>query len=356
MDGIDAALIDLESNQFIAGITRPYSENARCFLERVLRDELHTLKTFSQLNTILGREFAQAVFELMDKVHIPKTHIKSIGSHGQTLCHDAAADIPYTIQLGCPHTIAELTGMTVVADFRTRDLVVGGQGAPFAPIYHQALFKDYNLPLAVVNIGGIANLTYLAEESRVHGYDIGPGNCLMDFWIKQHLGYDYDSNGDWAVSGHVIEPLLESLLQDPFFKKSKPKSIGKEYFSNTWLENYLQPEYSSADIQATLLMLTAKSIAEAIRSEEHLPKHLMICGGGAHNQALLRALGEELPNVIVKSTGDFDISPDFIEASMFAWLAEKTLTNTPLDMSQITGAKRLTILGTIYPAGIDKGN
>lgn len=356
MDGIDAALIDLESNHFIGGITRPYSGNAQHFLEHVLASNSNTLKDFSQLNTILGREFAHAALELMENTKTPSQQIKAIGSHGQTLCHDATADIPYTVQLGCPHTIAEMTGVTVVADFRTRDLIVGGQGAPFAPIYHQALFKEHKFPLAVVNVGGIANLSYLSDQTTVNGYDIGPGNCLMDSWIKKHQSINYDNNGEWAASGSANESLLISLLQDPYFKKIKPKSIGKEYFSLDWLQQYLKSDYHSADVQATLLQLTAQSIAHAINDEPEIPSELLICGGGAHNKALLHCLTKLLPKVSVQSTAAYNINPDFIEALMFAWLAEKTLKNTALDMSQITGARRLAILGTIYPAGIDKGN
>ncbi|ASQ45826.1 Anhydro-N-acetylmuramic acid kinase [Legionella clemsonensis] len=356
MDGIDAAMIDLESNYFIAGITQPYSRRVKDFLEQIFQEKLHALSAFSQLNTLLGREFAQAALALIEQVNLPCSSIQAIGSHGQTVCHDATADIPYTVQLGCGHTIAELTGITVVADFRTRDLIVGGQGAPFAPIYHQALFKHYSFPLAVVNVGGIANLSYLSEELTVHGYDTGPGNCLMDAWIKRHLGHAFDKNGEWATSGKVIEPLLTALLQDSYFEKIPPKSIGKEYFSLAWLEHYLQPQYSTVDIQATLLMLTAHTIAHAVALEKMPPSQLLICGGGAHNLALINTLSSLLPNMSVKSTEAYGINPDFIEALMFAWLANKTLTNEALDMRSITGAKRAAILGTIYPAGIDKRN
>ncbi|CEK10804.1 anhydro-N-acetylmuramic acid kinase [Legionella hackeliae] len=356
MDGIDAAAIELASNTFIDGLTKPYSQQAKNLLEEVLQEKSQSLAIYSQLNTILGREFAQAALLLMEKTNLSSTSIQAVGSHGQTLCHDASAEIPYTVQLGCAHTIAELTGVTVVADFRTRDLIVGGQGAPFAPIYHQALFKDQQFPLAVVNVGGIANLSYLSNASRVHGYDTGPGNCLMDAWIKKNLGKDYDKNGDWAASGKVIEPLLRALLNDPYFKKSQPKSIGKEYFSLAWLEQHLKPHYSSVDVQATLLMLTANTIADAVNRETQHPTQVLICGGGAHNQALMQILSSLLPETPVKSTSAYGVNPDFIEALMFAWLADKTLMNEPLDMSQITGASRLAILGTIYPAGIDKRN
>ncbi|WP_019216959.1 anhydro-N-acetylmuramic acid kinase, partial [Legionella tunisiensis] len=314
------------------------------------------LKQFSQLNTLLGREFARAALELMAKAKVSAKDIQAIGSHGQTLCHDAIADIPYTVQMGCAHTIAELTGIPVVADFRTRDLVVGGQGAPFAPLYHQALFKGQIYPLAIVNIGGIANMTYLANEHDLSGYDLGPGNCLMDAWIKKHLSQDYDKGGAWAARGHVIEPLLDALLTDTYFKRQQPKSIGKEYFSLDWLANYLQPGYQAVDVQATLLSFTTRAIVHELKAGNLSPKRLLLCGGGAHNTTLLNSLANLVPETRVESTAAININPDFIEAAMFAWLAEKTLNNTPVDLSQITGSTHLIILGVIYPPGIDKRN
>ncbi len=356
MDGVDAALIDLTSNSFIQGLTRPYSAEAKDYLDKVINGELINLKSYSQLNTLLGKEFASAALELIAAAKIPAVAIEAIGSHGQTLCHDANADIPYTVQLGCAHTIAELTGITVVADFRTRDLVVGGQGAPFAPLYHRALFKAQDYPLAVVNIGGIANLTYLANEFGASGYDLGPGNCLMDSWIRKHRGQSYDNQGLWAGEGKPIDSLLAILLADPYFRRKQPKSIGKEYFSLEWLDNYLPSSYCEADVQATLLQLTAMAIAEGIKKVPKPPKQVLICGGGAHNLGLLKAIAILLPEMKVKSTSAINISPDYIEALMFAWLAEKALNCIALDLSPITGAKRLAILGAIYPAGIDKKN
>lgn len=354
MDGIDAALVDLSSNTFIAGVTRPYSKETKQLLNEVCNTQLVNLSTYSQLNTLLGREFSQAALDVMKKARILTSAICAIGSHGQTLCHDATAAIPYTVQLGCAHTIAQQTGITVVADFRTRDLVVGGQGAPFAPIYHQALFKKQAYPLAIVNIGGIANLTYLSE-TEVSGYDLGPGNCLMDHWIQKHQGSAYDHNGVWGASGRVIKPLLESLLTDPYFQRTPPKSIGKEYFSLTWLSNYLQADWAKEDVQATLLMLTARPIVHALTEKKWMPKQLFVCGGGAHNLALMNLLACLLPNINVASTNVIKINPDFVEAIMFAWLAEKTLSNVSMDLSQITGSKQPIVLGSIFP-GTNYGN
>ena len=351
MDGIDAALVDVDTNTLIAGITRPYSEEAKQILLTVLNQAEVRPSILCQLNTLLGSEFALAVLQLLEESNTSLHDVVAIGSHGQTICHDAAAEIPYTLQLGCAHTISEMTGKVVVADFRTRDLVIGGQGAPFAPIYHETLFKEENLPLALVNIGGIANVTYLEPgHGKSCGYDVGPGNCLMDAWIYQHKGLAYDKNGEWAQTGKVIEPLLTTLLDDPYFKRPYPKSLGKEYFSPAWLSACLRRDDDPSDIQATLVQFTAVTIANDIKKWRSPVKHLTICGGGAHNLALMRALSEELPQIKVDSTLAFGVDPDFIEAMMFAWLAEKAINQKPLDLRHITGAKKASVLGVIYPA------
>ncbi len=353
MDGVDAALVDLDTNQCVAGMTRPYSEKARDFLEEVLRVESVGLGVLSQLSSVLGREFGQAVLELLEKAHCSAKDVVAIGSHGQTICHDATAEIPYTVQLGCPHTIAEMTGIRVVADFRTRDIVVGGQGAPFAPLYHQALFGHHTLPLAVVNIGGIANVTFLEQSQPPRGYDTGPGNCLMDAWIRQTLNQSYDADGAWASSGHVIQSLLTEMLSDPYFQQTPPKSLGKEYFSHLWLASKLHKTYAPADVQATLLELTAITIAQAVSQHVIKPSQVVLCGGGVHNRALHRAIQRHLSDYPVVSSAHLGADPDFIEAMLFAWLAQKTINNIPVDLAALTGAKKPVILGAVYSGHVD---
>lgn len=354
MDGIDAVLVNVDNHDLIAGFTYPYSLRTQLQLQAVLNKEKQGLASICQLNTMLGQDFALAVNELLKISNYSLNDITAIGSHGQTICHDAFAELPYTLQLGCAHTIAELTGIDVVADFRTRDLILGGQGAPFAPIYHQALFAQQTFPVVIINIGGIANLTCLTDSTQVMGYDIGPGNCLMDGWIYQHHHQNYDAAGGWAAKGKVIPTLLQRLLDDPFFKKKYPKSIGKEYFSLNWLKNHLAENDQPVDVQATLCHLTAITIANAVDSQLLPPKQLYICGGGVHNLHLLASLKALLPTVDINSTQAININPDFIEAQMFAWLAEKAITHKPVAMEMITGAKRPAILGAFYPAGIDK--
>jgi anhydro-N-acetylmuramic acid kinase len=344
MDGIDVALLELPLNRLHYGVTKPYSKELQQDLNEVLcRTEL-TLAQIYQLNTRIGQEFAYAVKDLIDETKIAISDIEAIGSHGQTLAHAPNASIPYTVQLGCAHTIATLTGIPVVADFRTKDLINLGQGAPFAPLYHQALFAPLESPVALVNIGGIANISLISQQDRVRGWDLGPGNCLMDAWILQHHNQPFDMAGTWASKGDVIAPLLSLMLQDPFFCMSAPKSADKAYFSLSWLNRYLEKTYRAVDVQATLLALTAHLIADAARAFQ---APIYLCGGGAHNLFLQKTLASLVP-LPIHSVEALGFSPDYLEAMMFAWLASKTLNRIPVDLSSITGAKGPSVLGAVY--------
>lgn len=349
MDGIDAALVHLPSNKLQCGITKKYSDELKQRIDEVINGTHLSLASICQLNTLIGREFAGAVNELLQEAKVEPRAIKAIGSHGQTVCHDTNCSIPYTLQLGCGHTISSLTGITVVADFRTRDMVNGGQGAPFAPLYHQELFLNADLNIALVNIGGISNVSFIAPEQSTTGWDVGPGNCLMDAWISRHLGKPYDAGGSWAKQGRVIQPLLAQLLADSFFLMPAPKSIGKEYFSLEWLQRHLVQEYKPEDIQATLAALTAHSIASTIQSNQNKIKRLYLCGGGTHNTYLLHLLTQLLPEIEVGSIAEAGASPDYLEAMMFAWLAAQTIEHRPVNLTSITGSKVLAILGAVYP-------
>ncbi len=348
MDGIDAALVQIPTNRLEYGITVKYSDALKTSIDHLINSNNLNLASVCQLNTLIGREFAGAVNNLLHQANLSANDVMAIGSHGQTLCHDTSANIPYTLQLGCGHTISSLTGITVVADFRTRDLVNGGQGAPFAPLYHQELFKITDTNLAVLNLGGIANVSYITSGQQTEGWDIGPGNCLMDAWINEHQGKSFDADGLWAMQGKVISPLLDQLLSDPFFGLVPPKSIGKEYFSLLWLKSYLKKEYNPVDVQATLLALTAHSVADTLIRRDSV-KQLYLCGGGTHNLYLRRMLAELLPGVTVSSIADAGVSPDYLEAMMFAWLAAQTLNKVPVNLTAITGARTPAILGAIYP-------
>lgn len=349
MDGIDAALVDVSSNRLIHGLTQAYSEEVKKGLCDLIAGDNLSLASFCQLNTAIGHEFALAVKALLQATNTHPQAIKAIGSHGQTVCHDTQCERPYTLQLGCPHTISSLTGIDVVADFRTRDIVNGGQGAPFAPLYHQELFATRDEPLAIVNLGGIANVTLLVPGQKTCGWDLGPANCLMDAWIGQHKGKAYDKSGSWAAEGQIIECLFNDLMSDPFLKQPPPKSIGKEYYTLAWLAGFLKPHYTPVDIQATLLAFTAQAIADALLITcASSIKKLYLCGGGAHNLKLHHTIQDKLPHLTVNSTLEQGVDPDFLEAMMFAWLADQAINSVPLDLSSITGAKKTQILGAIY--------
>lgn len=349
MDGIDAALVDVPTNTLLCGITKKYSDEVKQRIDNLLNGSDEKMASICQLDTLIGREFAEAVNELLQKAKLSASDICAIGSHGQTMCHNTNSSIPYTLQLGCGHTISALAGITVVSDFRTRDLVNGGQGAPFAPLYHQELFCKDKVNVALVNIGGIANITFINADEPTVGWDIGPGNCLMDAWITRHQGKAYDAEGAWAKQGTLIEPLLTQLLSDSFIQLPMPKSIGKEYFSLSWLETYLAPEYKAIDVQKTLLALTAHAIADTFIKVKKPAKQIYLCGGGTHNLALSQMLTELLPEISVKSIADVGIDPDYLEAMMFAWLAAQTIDRKTVDLRAITGSKHPAILGAIYP-------
>jgi anhydro-N-acetylmuramic acid kinase len=349
MDGIDAALIHSETNQLIKGITVPYTNTLQSQLREFDASKKHTPQSLLELHHHVGQAFSHTALTLLKETHYRPKDIIAIGSHGQTLYHNPDAKIPTTLQLGCPHTIANNTGITVVADFRTRDLILGGQGAPLAPFYHHELFKNQDLPLAVVNIGGIANVTILDKNNPPVGYDTGPGNVLIDAWIRKHQNLTYDKNGTWAQSGQLIPSCLEHLLADPFFKKSQPKSIDKAYYTEAWLNNlHITSADKPEDIQATLMHLTAHSIADAIKREQIDIKQVLLCGGGAHNKALIQTLQAYLPNHQIHTTNQLNINPDYLEAMMFAWLAEQTIHKKAIDLTSITGSSKPTILGAVY--------
>jgi anhydro-N-acetylmuramic acid kinase len=294
---------------------------------------------------MLAFEFAKAVNLLLEQKRLKAEDIEAIGSHGQTLWHEPNAEFPFSMQLGNPSVLAVETGVTVVADFRSKDIASGGQGAPFAPAFHKELFGNIE-GCAVVNIGGMANISLFS--STLIGYDSGCGNVLMDLWVSKCLGKAYDKNGAWAESGEINKDLLDNLLLDSYFKLNYPKSTGREYFNKHFLRKYLEgfDKISDKDIQATLLALTVKTIANEIK--KFSIKKLLVCGGGARNGYLMKELQKELPSVKVDTTDSYGVSSDNMEAMIFAWLAYKRLQNENIDLKTVTGAKENKILGGIY--------
>ena len=348
-DGIDAVLVksDGERGRLVATHHRPMPQDLRADVLAFRQsgdDELHRLAT---LDAQLANEYAVAVLALLTDAGVSAESVSAIGQHGQTLRHHPSGDIPYTVQIGDPNRLAERTGITVVADFRRRDMAAGGQGAPLVPAFHAAQLAMPGIATAVVNIGGIANVTLIAADGGVTGWDTGPGNTLLDAWVSRHQGVPFDDGGDWAATGEIIHPLLSGMLEDPYFARPHPKSTGPELFNLDWVTSHLVGE-AAADVQRTLVELTAASIARALVDAS--PKVVRVCGGGARNGFLMQRLCARLPECEVTTTAAAGVDPAWVEAWAFAWLAEQTLAGQPGNVPSVTGAKGPRVLGGIYRA------
>jgi len=358
-DSIDAALVDLSDGrcQLLATHSSDISD---------LKQEIHALglrgdneiQRLGQLDRELGVRFAKAANQLLTRQKIPHKSIRAIGSHGQTLRHQPPSEgqgHPFSLQVGDPNTIAHHTGITTVADFRRRDIALGGQGAPLVPAFHRAAFHAPGISRAIVNIGGIANITLLpADEAQpTEGHDTGPGNGLMDAWIWRHRQRHFDDDGDWARRGKVIPALLERLLRTPYLAQPAPKSTGRELFNIDWLDRQLEEMTTvcaTADVQRTLLEFTAASIADAVTAHHTDAQEVYLCGGGVRNRVLSGQIAERLAPRRVATTDELGIPPDWVEAAAFAWLARQTLHGLPGNAPEVTGAREAAILGAIYPA------
>jgi len=353
MDGVDCVVASFEDSRqvnIIASHLAPIAEDLKeIALNISLGDGNIPFTRVAELDLLFGQLFASSVNDLLSKANISPQQIMAIGSHGQTLWHQPREPYPFTLQIGDPNIIAKSTGIATVADFRRGDMALGGQGAPFVPPFHQWLFGQED-PRIVLNIGGIANLTVLTQQQHpCVGFDTGPGNGLMDAWIKECKNQPYDKAGAFAREGKVSNNLLATLLNDPFFAQEAPKSTGKDYFNLSWLKKHLKSlTVAPADVQATLLELTAVSIANAIK--QHRPTaEILVCGGGSHNSTLMQSLTERLGKAFsVTTTETYGLHPDWVEAACFAWLAKMRLENQAVDLTAITGALRPTILGGLY--------
>ena len=350
LDGIDAVLIEsgAAAHHLRASLYQPYGDELRRRLLALHTPSSNELQNAAIMGNELARCYATAVIELLRQSGAAAKKIAAIGCHGQTVRH--RPELGFTLQLGNSALLAELTNITVVSDFRSRDIAAGGQGAPLVPAFHQALFMHRERHRAIVNIGGIANITDLPPNGRVTGFDCGPGNLLMDSWAQRHLGKPYDAEGRWAASGQPISRLLQSWLHHPFFQQAPPKSTGRDTFNMAWLEQCLQPGDTPADVQATLLELTARSIAAAIRQYCGAVREIFLCGGGARNKALLHRLQDLLDDCKVDLTDSLGIGTDWVEAAAFAWLAKQTMDRRPGNLPAATGAAGPRILGAIHPA------
>ena len=357
LDGVDAALVGFQ-NEIPHVVTThflPYPQTVRAPVLALQYPANNELETSALLANTLATLYAEAVHGLLAKAQKTAADITAIGCHGQTIRH--RPELGFTLQIGNAALLAELTNITVVSDFRSRDVAAGGQGAPLVPAFHRAVFASSTQHRAIVNIGGIANITTLAANNSqpVLGFDSGPGNMLLDGWIKQHQQLDYDANGVWASSGKLIQPLLDLMLAEPFLSIPPPKSTGRDLFNPAWLAHILSvyaehaPNNASpADVAHTLVAFTAQSIAEALAQHCNAVEAIYICGGGAHNDLLMTHLKQALPNVTVQLTNALGIDVDWVEAIAFAWLAKQCLSQKTANIAEVTGANGAKILGAIY--------
>lgn len=357
-DGVEAALVDIDDRHiaFRQGTNEPFPAPLRNNIQSVASGDYGTgdgIDAMGALDTTLGRFFAETLERLLEQAGIPADAIAAIGHHGQTIRHRPDEPAPFTLQVGDPNVIAAQTGITTVADFRRRDVALGGQGAPLAPAFHDAIFSDANETRAILNLGGIANLTILPPGKPVTGFDTGPANTLLDAWAARHGYGSYDQNGALARAGRCHDQLLNALLADAYFQRDAPKSTGPEYFHLDWLDSLLATLAEAptpADVQATLVELTAQSVATAINHAAPAIERLFVCGGGVHNPAVMKALQTSLPGLAISSTSGLDVDPDYVEAMAFAWLAHRTASGQTGNLPAVTGAQAASILGAIYPA------
>ncbi len=348
LDGIDAALVDLSQAhpRLLAKHYLPFDlalKNALLALHQPRQNELHQAQLAGNQ---LAHLYAQCIPPLLAHARVAADQVSAIGCHGQTIRH--CPEQGYTLQIGNAALLVELTGITVVSDFRSRDIAAGGQGAPLVPAFHDHVLRHPDIHRVIVNIGGISNLTDLPPDGDTSGFDCGPGNLLMDAWCAQHTGKSFDDHGAWASSGKVLPALLDHLLQEPFFALMPPKSSGRDLFNMEWLQSKLYGNEAAVNVQATLLELTCRTIAQAIQQHCSGAEEVYLCGGGAHNQALRKHLATLLTNCAVKPINDLGLDGDYLEAIAFAWLAQQALYGKPANLPLATGAIHPCILGAVY--------
>jgi anhydro-N-acetylmuramic acid kinase len=355
LDGVDGVLVELEPVRVLAHAHRPF---APPLIQELLalntsgEDELHRA---ALAGSALTRHYAQLVEELLALAGVDRANVKAIGAHGQTVRHRPGEfdGTGYSLQIASPALLAELTGIDVVCDFRSRDVAAGGQGAPLVPAFHRATFGRLGTELAVLNIGGISNLTLLRDGDVALGFDCGPGNALMDLWCARHTGARFDDRGAWARSGRVVPELLSAMLQEPYFARPPPKSTGRDLFNAAWLDAKVQ-EHGAVEkpvnVQATLAELTASACATALETQAGTVKLVLACGGGVFNEHLLARIGAHLRSATVKKTDEFGLPATQVEACAFAWLAHAFTQRLPAGLPAVTGARGARVLGALYPA------
>lgn len=350
MDGVDAVLADFSHTQprVLSHIQLPYPAALLSRLQNASKGNALSASLWLDIDHQVGQHFAQAAAVLLQSAKLEPAEITAIGSHGQTVWHQAEGQNPNSWQIGDPNLIAATTGLPVVADFRRMDIALGGQGAPLAPAFHRAAFTHSQQTRVVLNLGGIANITTLAPGKDVVGYDTGPANCLLDSHYRRTFGEAYDNNGEWARSGTAHPELVAEMLQDPYFSNRAPKSTGPEYFSWGWVVHYLQQhECTGADLQASLAEVSSQSIANEIQHSG--ADEVIACGGGVQNQYLMQRLAQALPKGCrLTTTQEYGIDPQQVEALAFAWLAKQRIEGVAANLPSVTGASRACLLGGIY--------
>lgn len=357
LDGVDGVLVDFQQGR------AQVLHHASCGFAAPLRAELLALNMagHNELHraalaaNALVAAYAEVVQQLLQRAGLPAQDVRAVGAHGQTVRHRPQAfdGTGYTLQLNNPALLAERCGISVIADFRSRDVAAGGQGAPLVPAFHQSVFAQPGQTLLVLNIGGISNLSVLPADGAVSGFDCGPGNALMDAWCQRHTGQAYDDNGAFAASGRVLPALLQRLQGEPFLQQQPPKSTGRDLFNPDWLQQQLQGLAQDArpeDIQATLTEFTARACADSALRWGQGAAQLLVCGGGALNGHLMARLAALLPGLRVQSTAASGLPPQQVEAAAFAWLARQTLLGLPGNLARVTGARGPRVLGAVYPA------
>ena len=354
-DGIDAALVQFPQSggcHFVHGYTHAWDAATREALIALGQGaEPASMDALGQLDASVGIAFAAAANQLLEEAGVQRSQVQAIGSHGQTIRHRPLSTPAFTWQIGDANRIAELTGITTVADFRRRDVAAGGHGAPLMPAFHLAMLGSADEDRAVLNLGGIANLSLIARDGSIRGFDTGPANALLDGWCQRHLGHAFDADGAFAASGRVDEGLLARLLAEPWFALPPPKSTGREQFHLQWVEAQLgAAPLSPADVQATLLELTAATVADALLAQLPGARRVLVCGGGVRNPQLLLRLQARLPGVLIGSSAAHGLDPDYMEAMGFAWLAQETLAGRPGNLPSVSGARGPRILGAIHLA------
>ncbi|WP_108650147.1 anhydro-N-acetylmuramic acid kinase [Dongshaea marina] len=354
LDGIDAILVRFPPAggvEIIDSLSQPFTPELQTGLTKLLETFEIGLQQLGELDARLGRAYASVANQLIENAGIARTEIAAIGCHGQTIFHSPRGALPFTMQIGDGNRIAAQTGVPVVCDFRRLDMAVGGDGAPLTPAFHQHFFSSDTEQRAILNLGGIANITLLNRDpARVIGFDCGPANCLMDLWCQHHLKAPFDRDGQWAQSGQVHPGLLRALLAEPYFQLSPPKSTGKELFNLDWLQQHLKrfEPLAAEDVQATLLELTALSIVSDLKRFAPECKALYLCGGGAYNRYLIERLNTELARLRLALTDEIGISAQWVEAIAFAWFARQRIELQPANLPSVTGASRPVVLGALY--------